>query len=61
MTNGQMLTFTLFVVFYVPCIATIAVMAKELGWRDTAVISAFSVLLAIVVALIGRFGYALLA
>jgi hypothetical protein len=36
-------------------------MAKELGWRDTAVISAFSVLLAIVVALIGRFGYALLA
>jgi ferrous iron transport protein B len=61
MTNGQMLTFTLFVVFYVPCVATVAVMAKELGWRDTAVISAFSVVLAVVVAVIGRVGYALFA
>ncbi len=54
-----MLTFTLFVVFYVPCVATVAVMAKELGWRDTAVISAFSVVLALVVGVGGRFGYAL--
>jgi ferrous iron transport protein B len=61
LTNGQMLTFTLFVVFYVPCVATVAVMAKELGWRDTAAISAFSVTLALVVAVIGRFGYALFA
>ena len=59
MTEGQMLTFTLFVVFYVPCVATVAVMAKELGWRDTAVISAFSVVLALVVGVAGRFGYAL--
>lgn len=59
MSNGQMLTFTLFVVFYVPCIATIAVMAKELGWRDTVVISAFSVVVAVVVSVAGRFGYAI--
>ena len=59
LTNGQMLTFTLFVVFYVPCVATVAVMAKELGWRDTAVISAFSVVLAVVIGVIGRFGYAI--
>ena len=59
MNDGQMLTFTLFVVFYVPCVATIAVMAKELGWRDTAVISAFSVVLAVVIGLAGRFSYAL--
>jgi len=59
MTDGQMLTFTLFVVFYVPCVATIAVMAKELGWRDTALISAFSVVVAVVVGLAGRLGYAL--
>jgi ferrous iron transport protein B len=58
MTDGQMLTFTLFVVFYVPCVATIAVMAKELGWRDTALISAFSVFVAVVVGLAGRLGYA---
>ncbi len=59
MTTGQMLTFTLFVVFYVPCVATIAVMAKELGWRDTALIAGFSVLLALVIGMAGRFGYAL--
>jgi ferrous iron transport protein B len=59
MSDGQMLTFTLFVVFYVPCVATIAVMAKELGWRDTAVISAFSVVVAVVVSVAGRFGYAI--
>jgi len=61
MSNGQLLTFTLFVVFYIPCVATIAVMARELGWRDTALISAFSVLLAVVIAVAGRFGYALFA
>ncbi len=60
LTTGQMLTFTLFVVFYVPCVATIAVMAKELGWRDTALIAGFSVLLALVIGMAGRFGYALL-
>jgi ferrous iron transport protein B len=59
MTEGQMLTFTLFVVFYVPCVATVAVMAKELGWRDTAVISAFSVVLAVVIGVAGRFSYAI--
>jgi ferrous iron transport protein B len=61
LTNGQMLTFTLFVVFYVPCVATIAVMAKELGWRDTALISVFSVALAVIVGVAGRVGYALFA
>ena len=61
MTNGQMLTFTLFVVFYVPCVATVAVMAKELGWRDTAAISALSVLLAVLIGVVGRVGYALLS
>ena len=59
MTTGQMLTFTLFVVFYVPCVATIAVMAKELGWKDTGWIVAFSVVVAIVVSVAGRMTYAL--
>ncbi len=57
-TDGQMLTFTLFVVFYVPCVATIAVMAKELGWRDTSLITAFSLVVAVAVAVAGRIGYA---
>jgi len=59
LTDGQMLTFTLFVVFYVPCVATIAVMGKELGWRDTSLITAFSLVVAVVVAVAGRVGYAL--
>ena len=58
LSDGQMLTFTLFVVFYVPCVATIAVMAKELGWRDTALISALTVVVAVVVAVTGRVAYA---
>ncbi len=59
MTTGQMLTFTLFVVFYVPCVATIAVIAKELGWKDTGWIVAFSFAVAVVVSVAGRITYAL--
>jgi Fe2+ transport system protein B len=44
----------------VPCVATIAVMAKELGWRDTILISAFTVVVAVVVSVAGRIGYALI-
>ncbi|MEJ2190459.1 MAG: ferrous iron transporter B [Acidobacteriota bacterium] len=57
MTDGQLLTFTLFVVFYIPCVATIAVIAREFGWRDTAVISVFSVVLALVIGVASRFAY----
>jgi ferrous iron transport protein B len=59
MTTGQMLTFTLFVVFYVPCVATIAVMAKELGWKDTGWIVGFTVVVAVVVSVAGRILYSL--
>ena len=61
MTDGQLLTFTLFVVFYVPCVATIAVMGRELGWKDTAWVTTFSLLVAVVVGIAGRFAYALFA
>jgi ferrous iron transport protein B len=52
--TGQMVTFTLFVVFYVPCVATIAAMVKELGWRDTAAITALTVVLALAISVAGR-------
>jgi len=55
----QLLTFTLFVVFYVPCIATIAVLAKQMGWRGAMAISAFTVVVAVVVSVAGRFAYGL--
>ncbi len=43
---GQLVTFVVFVVFYIPCVATIAVMIREVGWKDTAWISAMTVVLA---------------
>jgi len=54
MTVGQMMTFTLFVVFYVPCVATVAVMVKEMGWRDTAWIACLTIVVATVIAVAGR-------
>ena len=59
MTTQQLLTFTLFVVFYVPCIATIAVLTKQLGWRGAAAISGFTVVVAVVVSVSGRVLYSL--
>jgi len=61
MTDGQLMTLTLFIVFYVPCVATIAVMAREIGWRDTAWVTALTVVVATVVAVLARAGFALAA
>jgi ferrous iron transport protein B len=33
MTPVQMIVFTLVVMFYIPCVATIAALAKEFGWK----------------------------
>ncbi len=59
MTTQQLFTFTLFVVFYVPCVATIAVLAKQLGWRSALSISALTAGVAAVISLAGRLGFAL--
>jgi len=59
MSTGQLVTFTLFVVFYVPCVATVAAMAREVGWRTTGAISALAVVLATVIAVVSRIGFAL--
>jgi len=52
-------TFTLFVVFYVPCVATVAAMAREVGWRDTGWIAALTVGLATLIGFASRVGFAL--
>ena len=59
MTVAQMMTFTLFVVFYVPCVATVAVMAKEMGWRDTAWIAGLTIVVATVIATVGRVSFSI--
>lgn len=50
----QMITFTVFVVFYVPCLATLAVLRRELGTRDMLVISAITVVIATLASLLAR-------
>jgi len=47
MDRGQIFTYALVNTLYIPCIATIAVLAKELGWRRALLISAFTILLAL--------------
>ncbi len=54
MTPVQIVTFTLFVLFYVPCVATVAALVRELGWKDTAWITGLTVVVATVVAAAGR-------
>jgi len=53
--NGeQMITFTVFVVFYIPCLATLAALRRELGKRDTVVIAVLTVVIALLAALVAR-------
>jgi ferrous iron transport protein B len=54
MTAAQILIFTLFVTFYLPCMATLASMMRELGWRLTLAASGALLTLAIVVSLVAR-------
>jgi ferrous iron transport protein B len=47
MTPQQIFTFALVTAIYIPCIATFAVLWKEMGWRVTLSVSVFTVLLAL--------------
>jgi len=49
MTTSQIVTYAIVNAIYVPCVATIAVLGRELGWRRTAVICFGTVLLALLV------------
>ncbi len=55
MTTTQILVFTIFVTFYIPCLATIVAMSRELGRRLTAVAIGYSFVLATVLATAARF------
>ncbi len=54
MTPEQIFIFTIFVVFYIPCVATIAVLAGEFGWKRSAIITIFSIALATLLGFIFR-------
>ncbi len=54
MSVAQLVIFTLFVTFYLPCLATLASMLRELGWRLTTAAAATLLVLAMVVSLAAR-------
>ncbi|MDR7486168.1 MAG: ferrous iron transport protein B [Armatimonadota bacterium] len=47
MTPGQLFTYALVNTIYIPCVATMAVLGRALGWRRAALISAVTVTLAL--------------
>ena len=49
LTSAQMVVFTIVVMLYIPCAATVAALVKEAGWRKAAFITAFEVLFALLV------------
>jgi ferrous iron transport protein B len=49
LTPVQMIVFTLVTMLYIPCIATIAVLVKEFGWKKACSITLFEVFFAILV------------
>jgi ferrous iron transport protein B len=54
MTQTQVMVFTIFVTFYIPCLATIAVLWKEIGKKGVALAILFTLSVAIVLAFITR-------
>ncbi|HPN33242.1 MAG TPA: ferrous iron transport protein B [bacterium] len=55
MTPVQIMVFTVFILFYLPCLATFGIMVRELGMRKTLLASALSLFLAIWLAWLTRF------
>jgi ferrous iron transport protein B len=54
MTSVQLFTFTVFVMFYVPCVATLIMLKRELGTKGMLWITLLTVVVAVVAALVAR-------
>jgi ferrous iron transport protein B len=54
LTAVQMIVYATFVMFYLPCLATLAVLKRELGTKSMVVISVLSVIVALIAALFAR-------
>jgi ferrous iron transport protein B len=48
LTPVQMIVFTLVAMFYIPCIATVAALVKEFGWKKALFITVFEIAFAII-------------
>ncbi len=49
MSPAQLFVYALVNTIYIPCVATIAVLGRELGWRRALAIMAFTIMLAIII------------
>jgi len=47
LTPSQMMVFTLVAMFYMPCVATIAALVREFGWKKALLITVFEIVFAI--------------
>jgi ferrous iron transport protein B len=54
MTKTQILVFTVFVTFYIPCLATIAALWREIGKKGALLAILFTLSVAIILALFTR-------
>ncbi len=54
LTSVQLVTYAVFVVFYIPCLATLAVLKRELGTRNMIIITLLTVVIAMIAAQIAR-------
>jgi ferrous iron transport protein B len=54
LTHAQLLTFTVFVLFYIPCASTIAALSREIGWRGAAAAVIVSLALALALGVLTR-------
>jgi ferrous iron transport protein B len=57
MDATQIMTFTIFVLFYIPCVATIAVLIREIGTKRTVFTLLFTFIIAIVLSIAVRLVY----
>jgi ferrous iron transport protein B len=60
LSSGQILTFTIFVVFYIPCAATIGVLYKQVRAKGTAAIILYTSGIALILGLASRFLYSMI-
>lgn len=54
MNAGQMFVFTIFVVFYIPCVATIGALWKQVKAKKTLLIILFTIVIALIMGLLAR-------
>jgi ferrous iron transport protein B len=61
MTISQIMVFTLFVTFYIPCVATIAALSKEIGGKLMVLVVLYTLVSATLIGLLARLGFGLVA